>query len=90
MIIEIEGIHRVTEGFSAKSREKELVGEKTPIRGTLGIKRQNGHHSGCLTPGVQHPGRLAKRAVKKGFLASNASQGTWLGVKRPIWPTFGP
>ena len=65
--IKNEGIHRVTEGFSSKSREKELTGEKTPVRGILGVKRQNGHHSGRLTPGVQHPGRSEKRPVIKKF-----------------------
>ena len=67
-IIKIEGIHRVTEGFSAKSREKELTGEKTPVRGTLGVKRQNGYHSGRLTPGMVP------------FWALNARMGTILGV----------
>ena len=32
LIIKIEGIHRVTEGFSAKSREKELAGKKMPVK----------------------------------------------------------
>ena len=63
-----EGIHRVTEGFSSKSREKELTGEKTPVRGILGVKRQNGYHSGRLTPGMVP------------FWALNARMGTILGV----------
>ena len=58
----------------------------------MGVKRQNGHHSGRLTPGVQHPGRSEKRPVIKEFWrltparapgwALNAHNGQQMGVKR--------